>query len=62
MSKLDKLRQIVKEHQCRKIDGVIVDVLTANAILTVYDAINGTSVPGACVFLNIYERLCVLIS
>ena len=43
MSKLDKLRQIVKEHQCRKIDGVIVDVLTANAILTVYDAINETN-------------------
>ena len=38
MSKLDKLRQIVSEHQYQKIDGVLVDVVTANAILTVYDA------------------------
>lgn len=38
MSKLDKLRQIVSEHQYQKIDGVIVDVVTANAILTIYDA------------------------
>lgn len=37
VSKLDKLRQIVKEHQHQKIDGVIVDVVTANAILTIYD-------------------------
>ena len=38
MSKLDKLRQIVNEHQYQKIDGVIVDIVTANAIITVYDA------------------------
>ena len=38
MSKLGKLRQIVSEHQYQKIDGVIVDVATANAILTIYDA------------------------
>ena len=38
ISKLDKLRQIVNEHQYRKIDGVLVDVVTANAILTIYDA------------------------
>lgn len=43
MSKLDRLRQIVKEHQYQKIEGVLVDVVTANAILTIYDAINETN-------------------
>lgn len=43
MGKLDKLRQIVKEHQYQKIEGVLVDVVTANAILTIYDAINDTN-------------------
>lgn len=38
--KIEALRRILKEHQNEKIDGQIVDVMTANAIITVYDAIN----------------------
>jgi len=38
--KIETLRRILKEHQYEKIDGVIVDATTANAIITVYDALN----------------------
>ena len=31
------LKQIVKDHQYQKIDGMVVDATTANAILQVYD-------------------------
>lgn len=40
MKIIEQLREIVKEHQYKKIDGVIVDVMTASAILKVYDNIN----------------------
>lgn len=43
MSIIEQLREIVKNHQYQKIDGVIVDVMTASAILTVYDSINETN-------------------
>lgn len=40
---IEKLREIVKNHQYQKIDGVIVDVVTASAVLNVYDNINETN-------------------
>jgi hypothetical protein len=40
---IEQLKEIVKEHQYRKIDGVIVDVMTASAILKVYENINETN-------------------
>lgn len=33
-------REIVREHQYQEIDGTIVDVITANMITKVYDALN----------------------
>jgi|DEB0MinimDraft_10_1074344.scaffolds.fasta_scaffold01828_12 ABC-type antimicrobial peptide transport system permease subunit len=36
-AKIKKLREIVKEHQYKRISGKIVDVQTANMILQVYD-------------------------
>jgi len=37
---IEACRWILKEHQCLKIDGTLIDVQTANAIITVYDALN----------------------
>lgn len=37
---LDRLRKIKANHQHGKVDGCSVDAMTANAILTVYDALN----------------------
>lgn len=36
---IEHLRTVVR-HGVRKVDGVLVDATTANAILTVYDALN----------------------
>jgi hypothetical protein len=38
--KEDALRQIVAQHQAAKVDGVMVDATTANAIVQVLDALN----------------------
>ncbi len=38
--RLEQLREIVAEHQCMKIDGHVVDVMTANAVVKVHDALN----------------------
>ncbi len=34
------VRGIVREHTAREVEGVLVDVQTANAIVTLYDALN----------------------
>ncbi len=39
-ARLEALRRIVAEHQAAKVEGVVVDVQTANAILKVYGAVN----------------------
>ncbi len=36
--KINRLREIVKEHQCEKLEGTLIDVQTANVILTVHDS------------------------
>lgn len=36
----DRLAAIVNEHSAMEIEGVLVDVQSANAILTVYDALS----------------------
>lgn len=41
--RLEQLREIVAEHQCMKIDGHVVDVLTANAVVKVHDALDKPS-------------------
>ena len=38
--RLEQLREIVAEHQCMKIDGHMVDVMTANAVVKVHDALD----------------------
>jgi hypothetical protein len=40
---IEQLRDIVKNHQYQKIEGVIIDVMTASAILQVYDNVNETN-------------------
>lgn len=40
MEKINQLKQIVKSHSFQEIEGMIVDVQTANIILQVYEAIN----------------------
>lgn len=37
------LREIVRDHQFAKIEGHVVDVMTANVLCQVYDAINETN-------------------
>lgn len=38
--KIQKCREIVKEHQAEEIDGVLMDAFTASAVVQVYDALN----------------------
>jgi len=40
LSTIDKVRQVAEEHQCNRVNGVLLDALTANVILRVYDALN----------------------
>ena len=37
---IKEIKNIVKEHQCKEINGFLIDVQTANLISTVYDKIN----------------------
>jgi hypothetical protein len=41
--RLEQLREIVTEHQAMKIDGHLVDVVTANAVVRVHDALDKPS-------------------
>lgn len=41
--KTETLRRIIENYQYEKIDGVIVDAMTADAIITIYDAVNETN-------------------
>jgi len=38
--RIEALRTIVREHQAARIDGYIVDAMTANLLVQVYDALN----------------------
>lgn len=38
MNRIEQLRKIVADHQCAKIDGVLVDTFTASVILACYEA------------------------
>lgn len=40
MTRIEKLRKIVDDHQYAKIDGVLVDILTARSILKCYEVGN----------------------
>jgi hypothetical protein len=37
MTKIDQLRNIVSSHSFGEVEGVEIDVQTANAIVTIYD-------------------------
>jgi len=37
---IEACRHIIRHHQCLVIDTVLIDVQTANAIITVYDALS----------------------
>ena len=41
--RIDVLRRILKEHQYEKIDGMIVDLTTANMLIKVHDALKPAS-------------------
>ena len=38
---ISKLREIKREHQSKKIGRFLIDVQSANAMLTVYDSLTG---------------------
>lgn len=38
--RMQDIREIMKTHQARKVDGVLVDAFTAQAIVQVYDKLN----------------------
>jgi len=40
---IEACRWILKEHQYLTIDNILIDAQTANAIITVYDALNETN-------------------
>lgn len=40
IARIDALRQIMSEKQYAKIDGVMVDLFTASAIIGIYDKLN----------------------
>ena len=40
MSTMDKVRKIVQDKSAAKIDGVMVDLFTASAIVQIYDKVN----------------------
>ena len=42
-SYVDQMRDIVAKKQAKKINGVMVDMFTASAVVKVYDAINDTN-------------------
>lgn len=39
METIEQLKEIVRTHSARKIEEVLIDVQTANAIVTVYEAL-----------------------
>jgi hypothetical protein len=40
MTRIEKLRKIVREHQHAKIEGYLVDGFTASGLVQVYDALS----------------------
>lgn len=40
LSTLDKVRKVAEEHQCNRVNGVLLDAFTAHVIVKVYDALN----------------------
>ena len=40
LSTIDKVRKVAEEHQCNRVNGVLLDAFTANVIVQVYDALN----------------------
>ncbi len=43
MTTIEKIEKIVEEKQCRKIDGMLVDLYTASTILSVRKGLNETN-------------------
>jgi hypothetical protein len=43
-----KCREIIKEHQADKVDGVFVDATSAHAIVQVYDALSSKARDKLC--------------
>jgi hypothetical protein len=41
--KIETLKTIVADHQCAKVEGVLVDATTANVVVQVFDALNETN-------------------
>ena len=43
LSTIGKIRQVVKDKQYNRINGVFMDLMTASIIIQVYDALNETN-------------------
>lgn len=40
MTRIEKMKQIVANHQAERMDGMLVDVSSANVYVTIYEALN----------------------
>lgn len=40
MNRLEKMKQIVANHQAERMDGMLIDVSSANVYVTIYEALN----------------------
>lgn len=40
LPRIEKLRQIVRDRQANRVEGLLVDMYTASVIVQVYDAVN----------------------
>lgn len=40
MNKIDLCREVISESSAKRLDGILIDLVTARAIVTVYEALN----------------------
>ena len=43
MTRIEKIRQVVSQHQCAKIEGVLMDATTAKLVSDIYSRLNPTN-------------------
>jgi len=40
MNKIDLCREVISKSSAKRLDGILIDLVTARAIVTVYEALN----------------------
>lgn len=59
MTRLEQMEQIVANHQAEKIDGMWVDVSSANVYVTIYNALNEQN-KARLDKLNLYQAMQII--